>query len=210
MKKFLFGLIATVLFSISLHSQDYVTYIRTIENPKIENNEFNFDFKSFDFKNSLIGGKILIGKQIVDLEMNISKGINISEIKEISEKSVTFLSNGEYLTFDIISQNEEFTTIRFTTKDITKDFIVDSKINFEKFSDIWNENQSNLSKVYACPPCIVIVVGIVVGGAYCAFKMYTASNSCLASYQACVKEHGSCSYQFESSGCGGTCQVNPH
>jgi hypothetical protein len=88
MKKFLFGLIATVLFSISLHSQDYVTYIRTIETPKIENNEFNFDFKSFDFKNSLIGGKILIGKEIVDLEMNISKGISISEIKEITVISV--------------------------------------------------------------------------------------------------------------------------
>jgi IS30 family transposase len=30
------------------------------------------------------------------------------------------------------------------------------------------------------------------------------------SCQACVKEHGSCSCQFESSTCGGKCQVNPH
>ena len=86
-------------------------------------------------------------------------------------------------------------------------FVVNNLLSLENFAKNWNNTQPDLSK--ACPPCIVVIVGIVVGGAYCAWKQQTANTTCLSAYQSCVTQHGSCSFLFQSSTCGGSCTVNP-
>lgn len=207
MKKMLFSLMAIVLFSFNGNSQGNII-LKTIENSNLGSTNFLFNFNEIDAINNAIIGKLSIGNQIVNAKMGISSGLNISEIRNISKNEVSFKNNNDVLTLKIISSKDNLTVIRLKTKEFEKDFDVNAFVTFENFAEVFQNNSPNFSK--ACPPCVVVVVGIVVGGAYCAWKQYNASNSCLQAYQSCVNKHGNCSYEFESSTCGGTCSVNPH
>ncbi|MCO6174412.1 hypothetical protein NHF50_05080 [Flavobacterium sp. NRK F10] len=170
--------------------------------------DFYIDLEANETVPTIVNGEISAFDELLNVEMDISSGIEINNPVNISDNEIQFYSNGELLKYKILNSDKTATTIRFETTTVIKDFIVDGQMSFAGFSNYYSTTSPTLDK--ACPPCAVVGVVVVVGGAYCLWKQHNASSTCLAAYQACVSAHGNCSYQFQSSSCGGTCNVNPH
>ncbi len=167
-------------------------------------NYFYLDLEVDESIPTIVNGEISAFNEILNVEMDIADGIEINNPVNISDNEIQFYSNGELLKYKVLNSNKTSTTIRFETTSVTKDFVVDGQLSFAGFSNYYSSTSPTLSKTLACPTCVVV------GGAYCLWKQHNASSTCLAAYQACVQAHGNCSYQFQSSSCGGTCNVNPH
>jgi hypothetical protein len=112
MKNLLFGLIATVLFSFIGNAQSSVLNLRTIENKSLKENNFSFEFDRADVEKNTIIGKLSIGSVIVNAEMDITTGLNISDIKNINEDEVSFINNNETLNLKIVSKTDDSTILR--------------------------------------------------------------------------------------------------
>ena len=209
---------SSILFvSCSQHdvNQNNQTKVSTFKmaNNNVSNrvtNDFYLDLEVDESIPTIVNGEISAFNEILNVEMDIADGIEINNPVNISDNEIQFYSNGELLNYKILNSDKTSTTIRFETTSVTKDFVVDGQISFAGFSNYYSSTSPTLSKAFACPPCLVVGVVVVVGGAYCLWKQHNATSTCLAAYQACVQAHGNCSYQFQSSSCGGTCNVNPH
>lgn len=170
-------------------------------------NDFQFEFTLDERKPTEVEGMMLLDGENVNVAIDITNGLNVSDYTKIDENTIEFYNNGELLRYSIIDSNENSTTMRFSTPTTSKDFLFNAGFTFD---DLTEEPPFTTPAIsMACPPCVVVVAVVVIGGAYCAWKHESAAKNCKSAYDSCTKGHGKCQYKFTSSSCGGSCSINP-
>ncbi|QEE48222.1 hypothetical protein FUA48_01105 [Flavobacterium alkalisoli] len=174
----------------------------------------NLQFSLLDYYDYIQYGYLRIDGQIVRFAMDTRGGLNYNEVNKLDTNNFVVKGvNGNnldmYVTLnqDLGSNSTNIITeIDGETYDVAIDGLVDAD---QVLREIGSGGFNSSSEVVplGCPPCVVVVVAIVIGGAYCAYKQSQASDSCLAAYQSCVQSGATCSYSFQSSTCGGSCNI---
>ncbi|WP_026976709.1 hypothetical protein [Flavobacterium tegetincola] len=166
------------------------------------------------YKDYIAEGITYLDDNYVIFDMDVREGLNYDEIITIDSKNIqiTNINNNGYDLHINLEQENSNTNVIYTIEDYSYKISIPGLVDSEDIARNQFEAPANLSVNVVCPPCIVALVGIVVGGAYCAWKQHEASTNCKESYKDCLDHSSpgtSCSYHFSSTSCGGECQIKP-
>ena len=154
-------------------------------------------------------GKQSLFSTIVDVTQNFKGGLPIEKFQLISPTNLRVISKGITYNYFIKTASTNKSVIEFSADNVKQDILVNAGIyNFEDvLGGLGNNNI--LSPISENQLCIACAVVIVAAAAFCTYRHYVSAEACKSLYANCVRYNKCCSMEYESTACGGNCDVKP-
>ena len=156
---------------------------------------------------SFVKGKINFNNLTTNVKMNLTENALEDAVFEvISDNQISISNLNEYNYLLSINQvDENKVNLSFEVENTVMDIEVVGSVDVQDFINLCN-NKVNVNQRIVCGGICVAAIVTVVSGGYCAWRTRSLSSDCVSAYQTCG---AGCTYEFESSSCGGDCNITP-
>ncbi|MEE9350269.1 MAG: hypothetical protein V3U80_09505 [Flavobacteriaceae bacterium] len=168
-----------------------------------ENQNENFVKGDINFNNEKVNVKMFLDDSSLNNAIFTKLSDNELEIENL---------NGYDYNVTINNIDEDNANITFAVEDNIFTINAKGEVDIDSFLDLPNlsSSKSTMSPQVVCGGLCIGAIVTIVGGGYCAWRTSSLSSDCVSAYNSCNESNnGGCSYEFESSGCGGDCNINP-